>query len=57
VRHRGPGDVFVSDMIRLLNEETDKYQPLYRSWFGHMPEVNVMKPEHVEVMFYSDGKH
>lgn len=56
MRHRSQGDVFVSDVIRVRNEDTDKYQPLFRIWFGHLPEVSVMKPEHVEVRF-SAGKH
>jgi hypothetical protein len=42
---------FVSDIFRKANEEAAKYRPLYRTWLGDAPEVNVLKPEHIEVLY------
>ncbi|XP_069699694.1 cytochrome P450 4C1-like isoform X2 [Periplaneta americana] len=44
------------DLMRKLLEENDKYQPLFRTWLGGMPEVNLLKPEFVETVLGS-SKH
>jgi hypothetical protein len=46
----------LSDMLRIRLDETLKYQPLYRTWIGHVPEVNLIKPEHIEVLSDHDVK-
>jgi hypothetical protein len=46
----------LSDMLRIRLDETLKYQPLYRTWIGHVPEVNLIKPKHIEVLSDHDVK-
>jgi hypothetical protein len=44
-------EFLISDIFRRANEEAAKYRPLYRTWLGDAPEVNVLKPEHIEVLY------
>ena len=35
--------------MRKKTEEINEQPSLYRTWVGHMPEVNVLNPTHIEV--------
>jgi len=42
---------FFSDLMRKKTEEINQNPPLYRTWIGHIPEVNTLNPAHLEVSF------
>ncbi|KRT83099.1 cytochrome P450 [Oryctes borbonicus] len=39
-----------ADVIYKFIENTKKYAPFYRSWNGNIPEIHVMKPDHIQVL-------
>jgi len=43
--------LFFSVLMRKKMEEINEFSPLYRTWIGHIPEVTVLNPAHLEVCF------
>nr|XP_022915869.1 cytochrome P450 4C1-like [Onthophagus taurus] len=41
------------DIYRILAEITAKYKPFYRMWNARIPEIHIMKPDHVEQIMSS----
>lgn len=37
-------------MYNLFMTRINKYKPLFRTWNGSIPEIHIMKPEHLEVI-------
>lgn len=37
------------DVIYRFIDVSEKYAPFYRSWNGHIPQIHLMKPEHIQV--------
>jgi hypothetical protein len=43
--------LFFSGLMRKKTEEINQQPPLYRTWIGPVPELNVLNPAHLEVRF------
>lgn len=42
-----------TDLFELILKQNHKYGPIYRTWMGSMPVINVMKAEHIEIILRS----
>ncbi|GLV39747.1 Cytochrome P450 4c3 [Carabus blaptoides fortunei] len=44
------------DLFNLFMLRISEYKPLFRTWSGSVPEVHIMKPEHLEIVM-NNTKH
>lgn len=44
------------DVLSKLLDVIGTYRPLFRSWNGSVPELNIMKPEHLQVLTHISTK-
>ncbi|KAK9744667.1 Cytochrome P450 [Popillia japonica] len=44
-----------NELIKVFLEKIKKYSPLFRTWNGSIPEINLMKPEHIEIIMSSSN--
>lgn len=42
-----------SEIFSVLEQRSAEYGPIFRSWMGIIPEIHIMKPEHVETILSS----
>ncbi|GJQ72804.1 hypothetical protein Trydic_g1454 [Trypoxylus dichotomus] len=42
-----------SEVFYKILDAVNKYRPLFRTWNGRHPEVNIMKPEHLQIVLRS----
>ncbi|XP_069699703.1 cytochrome P450 4C1-like [Periplaneta americana] len=45
-----------SDVFKVADKIINKYKPLFRSWMGGYAEINIIEPEHLEVIM-SSSRH
>ncbi|KAK9744665.1 Cytochrome P450 [Popillia japonica] len=44
-----------NDLIKVFIGKLKKFAPLFRSWNGSIPEIHLMKPEHIEIIMSSSN--